>query len=331
MVNGKKNGNTGNNKRSNGNGKAGASKARRARAAGLANGAKYAVPENSVSRRPTGNAQTMRQYGLDAFHPIHVPLPRAVAPYLTVRTVRAFSSADALFLFGPMVTEGDSKGKGWNNTICAAVPNAVMGNALNSNSFNFFTGPIPGDESSGLLECVPASFSVQIMNDSALQSADGVFYCGRMKTNMNNPDPGDTRTIQSLADGLVNYAPPRILTGSKLALGAVQVNALPSDMTDLANFTPIKNMTDVTQTGFTTRTRIFEGFNPIYLTNPGGKTLQFLVGVEWRVRVSPFSPLSSAVTAHKPVPDATWSDIIDTANRVGHGVIDVIDYMKDLL
>jgi hypothetical protein len=279
----------------------------------------------------------MRKYGLDAFHPIHVPLPRAVAPYLTVRTVKAFSSADALLLFGPMRTNQTGgvvtpTGPTWNDSICASVSAANLTNAMNSASWDFTSIPIPGSETAGFLECVPAAFSVQIMNDTALQSADGVFYAGRMKGNIHNPDASDIRPINQLADSLVSYAPPRILTGSKLSLGAVQINALPGDMTELAEFTPIHRLTPGGAPGiFTGRNRYFSGFNPTYLYNPEGKTLQFLVAVEWRVRVSPFNPLASSVTSHPPTSDTLWSDIIDGASKLGHGVMDVVEYLEGML
>lgn len=309
---------------------------RRARENGLGNGAQHALAENRMSGRPNGTRRQMVKYGLDAFHPIHVPLPRAVAPYLTVRTTTAFSSADPLMLFGPMrdhpgATDNiNFKTTGrWNNLIAIGAQSLTQ-NLNTSGGYNVHAIPIPGAESSGFLECVPAAISVQIMNDTALQTADGVFYVSRMKTNISDPDTADSRTVGSMANALISYSPPRILTGSKLALRAVQINAVPGDMTDLSEFTPIANYNSVNGVSWSGK-QGFSGFNPIYVYNPNVKTLQYLVAVEWRVRVSPYNPLSSAVVSHQPTPDTMWSDIIDTAQRIGHGVVDVIDYMEGLL
>ena len=266
---------------------------RRARENGLGNGAQHALAENRVSGRNGGTRRQMVKYGLDAFHPIHVPLPRAVAPYLTVRTTTAFSSDDPLMLFGPMrdhpgatdAVNFKTTGR-WNNLIAIGSPNLTQ-NLNTGGGFNVQAIPIPGQESSGFLECVPAAVSVQIMNDTALQTANGIFYAGRMKTNISDPDSGDTRTVGSMANALISYSPPRILTGSKLALRAVQINAVPGNMTDLSEFTPVANYNSVNGASWTGK-QGFAGFNPIYVYNPDGKTLQYLVAVEWRVRVSPY-------------------------------------------
>jgi hypothetical protein len=328
MANGKKNGNkNGNRNKNTGNGK---TTSRASRSVGLANGARHALTESSVSKRASGNAQLMRKYGLDAFHPIHVPLPRAVAPYLTVRTVKAFTSQDKLMLFGTMMETGGQQSKGtlWDNTVAIGVSDLTT--PLNSGTgFAMFRVPIPGTESNGFLECVPAALSVQIMNDSALQTADGVFYAGRMKSNITSPDSSDNRTVLDLANNLVSFAPPRILMGSSLVLGAVQINAIPGDMSSLSSFTPIKAYADAASTNWVSN-RNFEGFNPMYLYNPDGKKVQYLVSVEWRVRVSPFNPMSSSVVGHKPTSDTFWSDIIETAGRIGHGVQDVAQYLEGL-
>jgi hypothetical protein len=295
------------------------------RAAGLSNG----TGALSV-HKPYGNSKgEMLKHGLDAFHNLHVPLPRAVAPYITVRTVRTFSSAHKFFLFGPMRLNAGNE-RTWTNFI--GISSDTPASLLNSNSFDRWTTNIPGSESAGFLECTPAAYSVQLMNDSALQTADGVFYSGRLKTGLTAPDSADTRTTQSLMDGCVAYSPPRILTGGKLALGAVQMDAVPGNMAAMADFTPIAYYPDQINQLWTNATGVeFEGFNPMYLVNNDAKTLQFMVATEWRVRVSPFNPMSSSAIQHTPTSDSLWSEMMQTASRIGHGVKDVINVIDEFL
>jgi hypothetical protein len=218
----------------------------------------------------------------------------------------------------------------WSNWI--ALSSDTPGGLLNGAIYDRWTTNIPGSESAGFLECTPAAYSVQIMNDTALQTASGVFYGGRLKTGLTSPDSADTRTLQSFMDGCVAYSPPRILTGSKLALGAVQMDAVPGNMSALADFTPIAYSADQVNQSWTNNIGVdFEGFNPMYLVNNDAKTLQFMVATEWRVRVSPFNPMSSSAVQHTPTTDSLWSEMMQTASKIGHGVKDVINLVDEFL
>lgn len=300
----------------------------RSRAIALSNGTAGRMRTPNLSGVGKYTKKQVLKHGLDAFHNCHVPLPRAVAPYITVRTVRTFSSPDKLVMFGTTI-DGRSRNEQWTN--CVAITSNAPANGLNTASYTHITIPIPGNESNGFLECTPASMSVQVMSSTALQTADGVFYAGRTKTGLTAPENTDDRTIQSLMDGLVAFAPPRILTGSKLALGAVQIDNIPGNMSSLANFTPILEGGEGPNRNWRSDAfGQFSGFNPSYIINNGGKELQYIVAVEWRARVSPFNPLSSSAVQHVPTSDSLWSEIMSAASAFGHGVQDVIQLLEDV-
>lgn len=302
---------------------------RKSRVKTLANQSMNHVPQQKLARRVRGSQGKLKKYGLDAFQDFHVPLPRAVAPYLVVRTVRAFSTNDPFIMFGTSkVLNGGSSHGEWNNVIAHSNPDGT--NALAGADWKRWTVGIPGIEAGGMMECVPAAYSVQVMNDSALQSASGVFYMGRAKGTIDAPESTDTRTVAEFANTLISYAPPRILTGSKLALGAVQANLTPSNLVELGDFESITSYVDNTGAAWG-EAFPFSGFNPAYLWNPTSQQLQFLVAVEWRVRPSPFNPMASAVSHHPPSTDNFWNDLIKAGSDIGHGVIDLAEWLEGLL
>lgn len=300
---------------------------RKSRAKALSNQAMNHVPQQKLVRKGRASHGKLKKYGLDAFQEYHVPLPRAVAPYLVVRSVRAFSSNDPFMMFGPSkMTNGGGNHGEWSNIVGWSNPGST--NPINGNTWKRWTIGIPGIDS--FMECTPAAYSVQVMNDAALQTADGVFYMGRAKATIDAPDSLDARTVGQLANTLITYAPPRILTGSKLALGAVQANLTPSNLVELGDFETINAYADGTGVGWTDAFP-FSGFNPAYLWNPGGKDLQFLVAVEWRVRPSPFNPMASSVSHHQPSTDNFWNDLIKAGSDLGHGVIDLAEWLEGLV
>ena len=164
---------------------------------------------------------------------------------------------------------------------------------------------------------------MQVISPASLTSAAGIVHIGRTKGTLSNPDPADTRTGQDLADSLLSYSEPRTLPVAKLALGAVQTNAVPSNVGELQDFEVIAAGADSVSKSWWGSGNNFAGFNPIYIINPNAAELNVTIAVEWRVRVSPFNPMHAAGTLHPPTSPGLWHSIMDAAHNSGHGVEEV--------
>lgn len=274
-----------------------------------------------------GNGQAAKlqhvvKHGLNAFSKVHLPLPVSAGPYLTVTTRRNLVTSDFLQLYAPQKLSSTSTNiDDWSNYAGLAMPLAT--DAINGSSWKFNTVPSPGVDVGGFFECVPSAYSVQVISPASLTNASGIVHIGRTKGTLSNPDIDDSRTGQDLADSLLSYSEPRTIPVAKLALGAVQTNAVPSNMSELQDF-------EVIQAGVDSSTKVrwgsgnnFAGFNPIYIINPNAAELNVTIAVEWRVRVSPFNPMHAAGTLHPPTPPGLWHSIMDAAHNSGHGVEEV--------
>lgn len=291
-------------------------------------------PFGNTRRRPNGAKSYVRC--LDALHPSHLSLPRAVGGYSVVRTTSTFQSATEVMLLGcfkgPKVEFTDTA---WLNLVAVGNVTGGVANAINAagNAF-FFNDSTVGGTGFAAARLVPAAFSVQIMNANALQTTQGIFYIGRTKQVLDIQ--GDTRTWQQLIDELVSYSSPRLCSAGKLALRGVQVDAIPNNMSVLSDFVAVATATGGAQTwteaGYGAD---MEGFAPIFVHNPSKTSLQFQVTIEWRCRFDPGNPAYSSHTFHAPASDMTWGNTIHAMENAGHGVMDiaekVADYGEDVL
>lgn len=285
----------------------------------------------------------------DAFAPQHLALPRPVAPYLTIRTTQLYKAstsndANKFHLFGPMMNggstgAGDISTPGWTNAFMLG-PSALAG-ALTT-SFGSTTELIVRSSGFnsvaigqwGAATVVPSAFSVQVMNPEALQTTNGIVYIGRAKNRINLATMTNTNVgadnWSELANDLVSYTNPRLCSAAKLAMRGVQVDAVPNNMNELANFTQlsqfITSTQDQTASGWDDN---FAGFNPIWVYNPDGVELQYLISCEWRVRFDPSHPAHAAAVHHAPSTDRTWSDLMGQAVSLGNGVIDIVERVAE--
>lgn len=269
-----------------------------------------------------GKLQHVVKHGLNAFSKVHLPLPISAGPYLTVTTRRNIVTSDFLQLYAPQKTASSiQNADDWSNYVGLTMPTAT--DAIYGQSWKYKTVPSPGSDIGGFFECVPSAFSVQVISPASLTSAAGIVHIGRTKGTLSNPDPADTRTGQDLADSLLSYSEPRTLPVAKLALGAVQTNAVPSNVNELQDFEVISAGADNANKAWWSSGNNFAGFNPIYIINPNAAELNVTIAVEWRVRVSPFNPMHAAGTLHPPTSPGLWHSIMDAAHNSGHGVEEV--------
>jgi hypothetical protein len=68
-----------------------------------------------------------------------------------------------------------------------------------------------------------------------------------------------------------------------------------------------------------------KGFSPIFVYNPNGVQLQYLVTMEYRCRFDIGHPASSTHTHHSPSSPATWAGHMRKMYDMGHGVLDIAD------
>jgi hypothetical protein len=293
-----------------------------------------AFPKRGKKRSTANRPLMAARHGLNALHPCHLPLPRAVGGYSVIRTTDIINSSSEAILFGTFKGPGNEFTETtWLSTI--GVRNAPDGVGLPINNLAdggnaFFYGSSALDaESLNGARMVPAAITVQIMNGQALQAANGIAYIGRCKTVLDLM--GDGRTWEALMQELVSYSAPRLCSGGKLALRGVQVNGVPNNLSVLSDFVPRRIPVNGRQVwAEPTFATDFEGFGPIFVYNPDGIALKYLVTIEWRMRFDPLNPAYAGHTMHAPASESTWSKVIGDAEALGHGVVDIADVTADV-
>jgi hypothetical protein len=160
------------------------------------------------------------------------------------------------------------------------------------------------------------------MNPNALQTTSGIVYAGRSRQMVGLANK--TTTWDELANELVSYSNPRLLSAAKLALRGVQIDAVPFDMSAMAQFETRYASTTLPYTN-TNEGYKFNGMAPIFVYNKDGIALQYLVCCEWRVRFDPSNPAYAANTYHSPSTLGYWDKMQKMASYVGNGVIDIAD------
>jgi len=172
---------------------------------------------------------------------------------------------------------------------------------------------------------VPSAFSIQIMNPEAMATTTGMVYVGRCLNKVNLSEGDLTKTFQSVVDNLVSYSAPRLCSAGKLALRGVQVDSIPNNMSQLANFTTLKEAITASFTLSASNYQHQEGFNPIFIYNPNQVALQVLVCCEWRVRFDPSNPAYAACRMHEPSTDHTWYETLRKGAEMGSAVVDIAE------
>jgi hypothetical protein len=289
----------------------------------------------AVSTVPFGSRVGSDLRCWDAKLPMHLPLPRAVGPYLVVRTTRRIQTTAQCLIFGTFQNvdklAGASYGAQAWSTVCGVHDHdaTLAINALNN--AEQFTMPMTGLGAACTL--VPAALSVQIMNPGAIGTTNGIVYAGVMPTQADVADRTDH--WNGYFDKFVEFQTPRLMSAGKLALKGVQINSYPLNMNALSEFTTVTQEADATFSWTSASHKHLEpkGMAPIMVYNTGGAGglhLEYLVTTEWRVRFDLDSPASSAHVHHPVSTDQTWSRLMSRATSMGNGVIDIADTIADV-
>lgn len=286
----------------------------------------------AITTKPFGSAGPLSLRCLDANHPSHLPLPRAIGAYTVVRTTQLITTTSKINLFGTFTETSDARrGKQWSSICCLRDVTASL--AINSAAGSGNAQFLPFqtlNASNGWDNCsiTPAAFTIQVMNPKALQGANGVARIARLRFMPDLRD--DTRTWEAFGEECSSYNQPRLCAAAKLALRGVKVDAMPFDMSALSGFTALKSypaaITGVYNEDFALEP---SGFAPIMMlmddamVTAGG--LDVLVTCEWRVRFDPSNPAQGTHQRYPVSSDSTWNSILSKMERGGHGVVDIAE------
>lgn len=244
----------------------------------------------------------------------HLPLPRSVGPYTVIRITKRFQSDLPCLVFGTFYQETLQR---WTN-ISAIGPvdsQGTIGGTLNAQQFTSQLNLGPAST------CVPSALTVQVLNPTALQAAEGVMYHGI--STVQAEFGGDILTWENRFDQFVQFQAPRMLSGGKLALRGVQTSSYPLNMNAVSEFTSLDIEEETTFTwSASLRPR---GFAPILMYNIDGVSLEYLVTTEWRVRFDLSNPASAGHSMHDLATDRQWDDLVHMASSRGAGVMDIPD------
>jgi hypothetical protein len=266
----------------------------------------------------------------DATMPQHLPLPRAVGAYTTIRTTKVINSDAEVLIFGSFQSpfQGSGKVEGWSTFCCVASVDANL-EVGGSNNTKFYAMPL---DSLGLAATlVPSALSVQIINANALQSTVGTVFAGTMNTQASLISPTlNTRTWNNVSNSFVSFQAPRFMTAPKLALRGVRVNSYPLNMSAVSDFKSLRQDVDVTGTWSDDLEPV--GWAPILAVNtsPDKPVLTYVVTQEWRVRFDLANPASAGHVHHPIATDGLWDRLMRARQAMGSGVEDIPDVIANV-
>lgn len=262
----------------------------------------------------------MHQY-FDATSLVHLPLPRAIGPYITLKTTCLVSTTDQVCIFGSFAYTRQSK---WTNT-CALSSVDAMNPINGTDNTRRHEYPL-NSLSSGVETLVPAKVTVQIMNPGALQDTRGTILGSVLNYVPILQD--DTSTWAQWADRVTAFNQPRLMSAAKLALRGVKASCVPMDMNDLSDFTHFHETLDPLV--FTNDWINPHGFAPVFAFNPNGILINYLVTTEWRCRFDASNPAVSTHIKHNSTPPSLHDKIVNSLPHFGTGFKELADVVADV-
>jgi hypothetical protein len=189
------------------------------------------------------------------------------------------------------------------------------------------SGGIVSQLSSGLT-AVPSAISVQVMNPSPLQTTQGIVAGTVCSTQMDLRDR--TETWSEVANEVISYMKPRLMSAGKLSLRGIQADSYPLNMDAVSDFLPVHQYTPGNHI---MRANKFDGrpvgFAPIIIINDAPSDapleLNYLVTIEWRVRFDIGNPAVASHTHHGVTSDSHWDHLIRQAVAKGSGICDIAE------
>lgn len=252
----------------------------------------------------------------------HLPLPRPVGPYTTVRYTTVINTAASDIMFG---TFKDDRGSGSWHDICAVSAVDSSNNISAASNTRYWNLPMdPTDLGALGTTGVPSALSVQIMNPEALQTTTGILYAGVMNTQA--AIEGRDELWSTYFNRFVAFMAPRLMSAGKLALRGVNINSYPLSMNQVSEFTRLKTASNPNGVGTMNASSAAPcGWAPILVHNPSRVELVYLVTMEWRIRFDLTNPASAGHVLHPLATDHQWGALMKGAAALGHGVLDLAD------
>lgn len=266
--------------------------------------------------------------GFNALSPVHLALPRPVAPYTVVRYTNTFTSTDGFLLFG---TWYDYSGY-WLNTFAIGRNNSAASQPVGGSTNTWGNFRATSSLAADGLTAVPAAMTVQVMCPTALQTASGMVTMSLCTQALEYIDVTSV-TTEALFDNLEAVNQPRLLTAGKLALRGVQADLYPLNMNLLSDFESLRQKdTSVTWEDGNGTSQLgakCAGFSPLYVRNRSGAELTYVITVEWRVRFQPTTIAAASHVYHQPASLSTWDNAVKAAVNMGHGVRDIAEVVAE--
>jgi hypothetical protein len=172
-------------------------------------------------------------------------------------------------------------------------------------------------------QVVPSAFSVQVMNPNSIQQTSGILYMGRIRTTLKIAENLNS-TYNDIFRNCISYNNPRLCSAAKLAFRGVQIDLVPFNMSELANFTKVDSYANGT-TGVVSDSPDMCGFAPLFIYNPQKVNLQLLICCEWRTRFDPSNPAQATHVQHPHAPESFWARAMHGAEALGNGVVDIAE------
>jgi len=284
----------------------------------LTQGAVAAPRQNFGSRVPGKMSTSKMIQCLDARVPRTLGLPRAVGPYTVMRTTVLHKSSSRYIQFCPFLSDADPAAPRarWYNWCGVEAVTSTSGITAADNT-KAIAMPLSGLGDS--CELVPAALTVQVMNDNALDNANGIFAMGRVNQALALGESDATLLYDDMIARFISFYSPRMLTGGKLCLRGVKSSAYPINMNEYAEFAPVHEHNTVFTWSPIQKPAALAPIVFAQLTDTP-VNIQFMVTIEWRVRFDPGNPATATHTHHDTLADEAWNDVVKTMSAVGHGV-----------
>lgn len=275
-------------------------------------------------------AQGSPHQGFNALSPVHLALPRPVAPYTVLRFSRTISTHHRFVLFGPMVSLDEGT---WLNTICITRGAGDAANAVGSGTYPWNNHGLTSTATLDVygLTAVPSAFTVQAICTDPLQTASGLVQASVCTQGLDYAD--STTTTGDLFTALAQVNQPRVMSAAKLSLRGVKADLYPLNMSLLSEFKSVvaKNATAdwVSTAGAGNLDAKFAGFTPLFVENVSEANMSYIVTVEYRLRFSPLNVAAASHTYHKPSPIGVWDKAVKSAVSLGHGIRDIAEAVAE--
>jgi len=278
----------------------------------------------NTATNPIGGTVVASKAGFDAFSKAHLTLPRPVANYTVMRTIKRLPVANQqLYVLSPFTYQDTVDHAGdhgdWCNIIGLSA-NVLTKTVNQADAWNRIGAPTVNSD---WLEksITPSAYSVRVYNPKSVQTTEGTVTMGRVSSELNWS--GSSDTIDEKLGNLRNAQNLVMMSAAELALKPQQIDAMPLDLNQLSDFTSFYNTLahgePFTWTG-ASRARP-AGFTPIFIYNPSSIDLVIEICMEMRVRVEPENPFSSTMVHYPPTKSETWDRIMRTGlDANAHGV-----------